>query len=115
MILRMVVVLAAVAVFALAVAVLERRRGPRRLRLPTGVVVVTGPGCALCGPTVAALEARGISPATLDIADLPSTVGVIRSLPVVYVVGEAGDVLLRRSGRSALTDVPTIARAAVLV
>jgi hypothetical protein len=53
-----------------------------------------------------------VAATVLDVDELPSSIGPIRSLPTVYVVAEGGAVIMRRSGRSALVDAAAIAAAA---
>ncbi|MFO7548094.1 MAG: hypothetical protein R6X29_04370 [Acidimicrobiia bacterium] len=113
MINRLLVLALVIGLAVLVVALLERRRGRVRSgALKPGVTVVTGPWCTLCGPTLAALEARGISPTVYDLSRAPDGLGTVMSLPTVYVVGDDGEVVIRRSGRSALTDVDAIAQVA---
>jgi hypothetical protein len=113
MTLRLLIVLVVLAGAFAVVAVGERRRGaPRLSGLGPGVTVITGPGCRLCAPTVSALLQRGVAATVLDVDELPSSIGPIRSLPTVYVVAEGGAVIMRRSGRSALVDAAAIAAAA---
>ncbi len=93
----------------------QRRRGAIRLPLAAGVTLVTGPGCALCGPVERALRRAGVQPRVTEVGSLDLPGPPIRSLPVALVVDGSGRVLLRRSGRAALDDVASIAqRAATL-
>ena len=89
----------------------ERRRvtGPELL---PGITVVDGPHCKLCEPVVNAI--RNADPeAELRIVDIGQMDdATIRSLPTVFVVDMDGNQVMRRSGRSALTDAETIARVA---
>jgi hypothetical protein len=113
MIARLLLLALVIGLVALVVAALERRRGPVRPgTLRPGVTVVTGPGCTLCPPTLAALEARGITPAVYDVSRAPAGLGTVMSLPSVYVVDDQGEVVLRRSGRAALAAADAIARLA---
>lgn len=91
---------------ALAVYGWERRRGPRRVGLPPGLTVVTGSGCRLCGPVVAALRRAGAEPRLVDVSEAPIAVS---ALPTVVVVDEQGRVSLRRAGRAALDDARLLA------
>ena len=84
----------------------QRRRGSD-LGFPPGVTLITGPGCSLCGPLEAALRRAGVVPVVRDISTVESS--AIRSLPTLIVVDDAGDVVLRRSGRLALDDVAVVA------
>ena len=111
MMLRLVLLAVVVATALLIVAVVERRRGAGRVAgLSSGVTVVTGPGCGLCGPTVSTLRGRGVPVRVVDVSELMA--GTVLSLPTVFVVDEKGSVVLRRSGRSALTDSAALAQAA---
>jgi hypothetical protein len=93
--------------FAL-VSWLQRRPSPDQAGFASGVTVFTGPGCALCGPLVHALNRVGVEPLIVDVTVQPSP--EIRSLPTVVVADGSGTVVLRRSGRAALIDVVTIAQ-----
>ncbi len=104
--LRAAMLAAVLVAAALAVRSWERRRGPRRAVLPPGLTVVTGPGCRLCGPVLAALRRAGAEPLIVDVSSTPVAVA---SLPTALVVGERGRVILRRAGRSALDDAPLLA------
>lgn len=104
------VILVAVVVLALVVvAVLERVR-PRRVTMSPGITLVTGPDCRLCDLVRAGLEARGALHTTVAAGDLPPTMRV-RALPTVLVADAAGAVVMRRSGRSAVTDLTAIVNA----
>ncbi len=87
----------------------QRRSGPNQPGLPLGLTLVTGPGCALCGPVERALRRAGAVPRIVDVttAFLPGP--PIRSLPVAMVVDSGGEVVVRRSGRSALDDAGMLA------
>ena len=93
----------------------QRRRGPASTLLLPGVTVLTGPGCALCGPVERALVRAGAAPRVADINEVDLPGPPIRSLPVALVVDHNGAVVMRRSGRAALEDAAALAeRAAAL-
>lgn len=96
---------------ALAVVELRERRLLPAARVMPGITVVTGPGCRLCPPLLAALDASPATYRLVDVARTPPPEGV-RAMPTVLVADEWGKVFLRRSGRSAVTDVETIVAAA---
>ncbi len=109
MILRLVVLVATLALAYGAAGLMERRR-PRSVQgFRQGITLVTSPGCALC-PAIRTVL-RDVSVREVDVS---SVVGV-RSVPTVIVVDADGEVILRRSGRSAITDAPAIIEAAALV
>jgi hypothetical protein len=85
--------------------------GRRRVSLPAGLVLVTGPDCKLCAPALRALRAAGVNPTVVDVSDAPDVVGLVTSLPTALVVGDRGAVLARRAGRSVITDAETLAAA----
>ncbi len=85
--------------------------GRRRVGLPAGLVLVTGPDCKLCAPALRALQAAGADPTVVDVADAREVVGLVTSLPTALVVGDGGAVLARRAGRSVITDAETLAAA----
>jgi hypothetical protein len=106
------VALLAVAVFSVGLILrLALNAGRRRVSLPTGLVLVTGPDCKLCAPALRALRAAGADPTVVDVADARESVGLVTSLPTALVVGDGGAVLARRAGRSVITDVETLAEA----
>jgi len=82
----------------------ERRRGRGVVKLAPGLVLVTAPGCALCPSALRALQSAGGDPRVIEAADMPPSAGRVTSVPVAMVIGTAGEVLLRRSGRSVITD-----------
>lgn len=87
----------------------ERRRFAAPNLMP-GITVVAGPHCNLCDPVVTAIR-NADSNATLRVVDVSQvTDGTVRSLPTVFVVDESGELVLRRSGRSALADAAELAR-----
>ncbi|MBT8193009.1 MAG: hypothetical protein KJP22_06390 [Acidimicrobiia bacterium] len=87
----------------------QRRRGPAPTVLPPGITVLTGPGCALCGPVERALLRAGAAPRVADIHEVDLSGPPIRSLPVALVVDHEGGVVMRRSGRAALDDAAALA------
>lgn len=112
MILRLVALIVIVGFAYLAVAVSERRTRRTAVDLPPGLTVVTGPACQLCVSVIAGLRERGLSPSIVDIDQAPASLGTIRGLPHVVIVDDDGEVTMRRSGRSALTDVDDLAQRA---
>jgi glutaredoxin len=98
----MAVLALVVVVAALMVRAIERRpirRSPAGLA--PGVVLVTGRDCGLCGPARRALDSAGVPYREVDI-DVAAPLGV-RSLPTLLVIGTGGEVVMRRSGRSAIS------------
>jgi hypothetical protein len=86
----------------------ERVRGRSRFGLEPGLVLVTSEGCSLCGPAMSALEAAGRPFRTLDAAKAQD-LGV-RSVPTLFLVGDDGAVLARRSGRAAVMSPAELTR-----
>lgn len=113
LLLRAIVLAAVIFGGFVAVRFWERRTGRVSSGLVPGVTVVTGPDCRLCEPALEAIRAGGIEPAIVDIATGRRELGPISSLPVAVVASRNGDLVLRRSGRSVITDAPAIARAAL--
>jgi glutaredoxin len=109
---RVALVALLVAAGILVVRILERRRGPRRSGLSSGVTVVTGPECRWCDRVIAALRSRGVDPVVVDVGDAPPALGRVLSLPTVVVADASGTVVLRRTGRAAVDDTPAIVAAA---
>lgn len=96
-----VVVLAIVLVCAfLCVRWFERSRGKRRSGMLPGLLLVTAPGCSLCGPARESLDRSGLPYRVADVSEVPE-LGV-RSVPTLFHVDESGTVVARRSGRAAV-------------
>lgn len=112
MILRFLVLGLAVGSAFVAVSVFERRRGRTDGTLPAGVTLVTGPDCRLCDAAARALATADptLTVRVVDVGELGDA--SVRSVPTIMVADSAGDLILRRSGRSAISDVPQIVRAA---
>lgn len=110
MIERAVVLALVVAGAFLVVRVSERVR-PRGRSLRPGITVVTGPDCRLCDQVLAQLDQRGVTHRQVDVADLACGI-TIRAVPTVLVADRGGDVVLRRSGKSAIADIDVIASVA---
>jgi hypothetical protein len=89
--------------------------GRRRVALPAGLVLVTGPDCKLCAPALRALQAAGADPIVVDVSAVREVVGLVTSLPTALVVGDGGAVLARRAGRSVITDAQTLTAASSAV
>lgn len=116
LLLRAVLVLLVVGTVFAVTGAASRRRGPRaRLSLAPGIVVVTGPGCRLCGPAIAAIERAGGEPRLVDVSDPAVAVLGVRSLPTAVVVDGDGTVAMRRSGRSAVDDAAALVAGAAAV
>lgn len=98
-----------VAVAFLAMALWERRP-TSRVGAGPGVTLVTGPDCRMCTQAVEVLGRHGVEPRLVDAAEA-SGLGV-RSVPTVFVTGSDGALLLRRSGRTVITDAIRIAELA---
>jgi hypothetical protein len=106
------VTLLVLAVFGIGLILrLTLNAGRRRVNLPAGLVLVTGPDCKLCAPALRALQAAGANPTVIDVSDAREVVGLVTSLPTALVVGDGGAVLARRAGRSVITDAETLAAA----
>ena len=105
-------VFAAVLVAAwVIVRVVESRRGGQPDGLRPGVTMFVTDNCRICPQAAEALASAGIvimvEPATGPLAEDLS----VRSVPTVVVVDGAGQVRLRRTGRSVVTDARLIAAA----
>lgn len=105
MIERLLVLLAALTLALLWVRWRERRR-PSGLRMAPGITVYTGPDCRLCAPLLGELERVGAVYRLIDVSREPAA--GIGSVPTVVVADQAGDVVIRRSGRSAVTDLDSV-------
>ena len=106
MIERLLILAVAVGVGLVVVVVRERIRPRSHHHLP-GITVYTGPDCRICPPLLAMLDGADVAFHVFDVSrtEPPFTV---RSLPTVVVADESGEVVLRRSGRSTVTDFDTI-------
>lgn len=109
-------VLAVVLGLAFAAAQFAGRstRRARRAGLGPGITVVTGPDCRRCAPTVAALRAAapGVPLRVRPLEHEAVQPLAVRSLPTVVLVDPSGDVVLRRTGHSALAEAERVARRA---
>ena len=112
MIVRLLILVALIGGAYLTVAFGERRTRPMHAGLNAGSTIVTGPHCRLCDPAVSTLQNLGATPRVLDISDAPASLGPIRGLPVAILTDHAGQVIMRRSGRSIITDAEKLADAA---
>lgn len=110
--LRLVFVVATVALAFWITGITARRLGARRRApLPDGIVLVTGPGCRLCGPAEQAIRAAGGDPITvIDVSDRRVDDLAIRSLPLGLVVRD-GEIVMRRAGKTVLQDAALLANA----
>lgn len=112
MIVRLLILAVLISGTYLAVGFAERRTRSVRAGLDAGITVVTGPHCRLCDPAVSALQSCGAIPQVLDVSDIPASLGPIRGLPVAILTDHDGQVIMRRSGRSIITDAEQLADAA---
>jgi hypothetical protein len=76
------------------------------------VTLLYGPDCRLCEPARAALTASGIEVRVVEVGDAGRRSGPVMSLPTAIVVDGTGAVVLRRAGRSVITDLAQIVAAA---
>jgi hypothetical protein len=107
------IILLVAAVFGVGLVLrLGLNTGRRRVSLPAGLVLVTGPDCKLCAPALRALQAAGAVPTVLDVANTRADVGPVTSLPTALVVGDGGAVILRRTGRAVIGDAAALVAAA---
>ncbi|MGF1667637.1 MAG: hypothetical protein ACFCVC_15370 [Acidimicrobiia bacterium] len=97
---RIVILVGVVAFALLAVRLFERWKGRPRRGLEPGLLLVTSPGCTLCGPAQRALEAAGLDFRLVDASDVPEL--AIRSVPTLFRIDGSGEVVARRSGRAAV-------------
>ena len=112
MTIRIVTLIVVIGIAYLVVAVAERRTRPATVGLPPGLTVISAPNCRLCVSAIAALRARVSTLNVVDVSEAPDSLGRIRGVPHVVVIDVDGDVVMRRSGRSVLTDSDRIANRA---
>ncbi len=93
----------------------ERRRPPGSPGLAPGLTLVTGPGCARCGPAEQALRRAGAEPTVVDVSTVNVSALRIAALPAALVTDRAGRVVLQRSGYAALRDAGALAAAAAAI
>lgn len=102
---RLLILLAVLGLALVWVAWRERRvRGGVGAR--SGMTVFTGPNCRMCPSLLTSLDRAGVSYHLVDVSSQPAP--DVSSLPTVVIADTDGEVTLRRSGRAALTDLPTI-------
>lgn len=84
----------------------RERRTPRGVVARPGISVFTGPDCRMCPGLLASLDRAGASYHLVDVSreHAPG----VSSLPTVVVADAGGEVVMRRSGRSAVTDLSMI-------
>ena len=87
---------------------LRERRTFSSTGLAPGITVVTSPACIICPETIASLDALGARPIVIDasVADVSSL--DIQAAPTVIVADATGREVMRRSGRSTVSDVELI-------
>lgn len=95
-----------------AVWMWERRGGLVRSGLPSGLTIATSDACTICDAALGAIVSAGpdLPVRVVDASELAHL--KIRSVPTVLVADGRGEVVLRRSGRAAVTDAEAIVRAA---
>jgi hypothetical protein len=104
---RIVILVGVVAFALLAVRLVERWKGRPRRGLEPGLLLVTAPGCSLCGPAQRALEAAGLVYRLVDASEVPEL--AVRSVPTLFRIDASGEVVARRSGRAAVLGAPDLA------
>ncbi len=90
----------------------EHRRAPGAPGLAPGLTLVTGPGCALCGPAERELRRVGAEPTVVDVSTVDVAALRIGALPAALVADRAGRIVVQRTGQSALRDAVVLAAAA---
>jgi hypothetical protein len=108
MTIRILALVLVVAIAAVILAVLERRKGPAHRGLQPGVTVVTAGTCQRCGPLILALRDRGIAPSVVDVSDVEA----ITAVPTVLITAADGTMVMRRSGHAALQNFEHVVRVA---
>lgn len=106
---RILVVAAALVAASAAVRMWERRRGSAGIVAPGTTLIVT-PTCLICPETIQALETADPS---LELRILDATVDDVsayaaKAAPTVVVADRRGQVRLRRTGRSTVADAAEI-------
>lgn len=92
----------------------ERRRRGSVSGVPPGVTMITSASCVLCPDAFAALKAADpqLSVRVLDAQSPQAGAFAARAAPTVVVADRTGSILLRRTGRSTITDAAEIAATA---
>jgi len=110
-IVRLLVVLAVLGLAWLAVGRWERRQGAQVMGVSPGVTMFTTDDCRICPLAMETLAGAGV-PVTLRSALDPLAEALaVRSVPTLVVADGQGHVTMRRSGRTVITDVRSIAAA----
>lgn len=111
MMVRLVILMAVLLSVWVLVGIWERRRGSQVEGVAPGVTMFTTDDCRICPLAIESLADAGVQvhivSANHPLADVLS----VRSVPTVVVADTTGQVTLRRSGRSVITDVRSIAAA----
>ena len=99
----------------LLVAMWERRLGTPVEGVAPGVTMFTTDDCRICPLAIESLTNAGV-PVRIVSANHPLADALsVRSVPTVVVVDQSGQLMLRRSGRSVITDVRSIADALAVI
>ena len=102
-------VLGAVVIAIWAWFQVRERRSFETTGLQPGITVVTAPSCVICPETVSALERSGSAQLNLvDASETNVTHLDIQAAPTVIVADAEGNEILRRSGRSTVSDADLI-------
>lgn len=107
MILRLAAVVALTLVAFVAVSFWEKRRLAPVAGIGTGMTLVTAAHCQLCPAAILAARSSGVEVNVVDIGSLAGR--SITSVPTALVVDAGGKLIARRSGRSVVADMATLA------
>lgn len=82
--------------------------------LVPGVTVVTTPTCVICPETIAALQRSDPDAAftVIDVSEPRAQALNIQAAPTVIVADQRGNEILRRTGRTTVTDAALIVKTA---
>lgn len=108
MILRLVLLLALIAVAWVAVGVAERWRGRRNLLVPPGLTLVTSSGCSECLNAERRFSDLGIPYTTLDVAEAGDLGVASLTVPYAVVGSGSGELRMVRRGASVAADAEIV-------
>ncbi len=108
---RSVILVAVLLTVWLLVGMWERRRGTPVQGVAPGVTMFTTDDCRICPLAIESLTNAGVPVQIVSANDPLADALSVRSVPTVVVADTTGQVTLRRTGRSVITDVRSIAAA----
>lgn len=105
MLLRLILLIALLAVVFAIVNIAERLKGRTKGLVPPGLTLVVGPGCRECIRARTKLDAMDAVYSVLDVGDAERYEIASLAVPYAFVGSSAGELLMVRRGTSVAADV----------